>query len=50
MLVGKRRKTFVVQGDIRKGKQRLSIRLKVGAVGEKTTREVSTPERFCSGW
>ena len=39
VLVGKRRKTFVVQGDIRKGKQRLSIRLKVGAVGEKTTRE-----------
>jgi Arm DNA-binding domain len=39
LLVGKRRKTFVVQGDIRKGKQRLSIRLKVGVVGEKTTRE-----------
>lgn len=39
VLVGKRRKTFVVQGDIRKGKQRLSIRIKVGAVGEKTTRE-----------
>ena len=39
MLVGKRRKTFVIQGDIRKGKQRFSIRLKIGAVGEKTTRE-----------
>src|ERR1019366_3881458 len=39
MLVGKRRKTFVIQGDIRKGKQRLSIRLEVVAVGEKTTRE-----------
>lgn len=39
VLVGKRKKTFVIQGDIRKGKQRLSIRLKVGAVGEKTTRE-----------
>ena len=39
VLVGKRRKTFVIQGDIRKGKQRFSIRLKIGAVGEKTTRE-----------
>ncbi|MGH6847672.1 MAG: integrase arm-type DNA-binding domain-containing protein [Methylocella sp.] len=39
VLVGKRRKTFVVQGDIRNGKQRLSIRLAIGAVGEKTTRE-----------
>ena len=39
VLVGRRRKTFVVQGDIRKGKQRFSIRLKIGAVGEKSTRE-----------
>jgi hypothetical protein len=39
VLVGKRRKTFVIQGDIRKGKRRFSIRLKIGAVGEKTTRE-----------
>jgi integrase len=39
VLIGKRTKTFVIQGDIRKGKQRLSIRLKVAAVGEKTTRE-----------
>jgi integrase len=39
VLVGKRRKTFVIQGDIRKGKQRFSIRLKIGAVGGKTTRE-----------
>jgi len=39
VLVGKRRQTFVIQGDIRKGKQRFSIRLKIGAVGEKTTRE-----------
>ena len=39
VLVGKRRKTFVIQGDIRKGRRRLWIRLKIGAVGEKTTRE-----------
>ena len=39
VLVGKRKKTFVVQGDIRKGGQRLSIRLKIGGVSEKTTRE-----------
>ncbi|HEY8005724.1 MAG TPA: integrase arm-type DNA-binding domain-containing protein [Methylocella sp.] len=39
VLVGKRKKTFVVQGDIRKGAQRLSIRLKIGGVSEKTTRE-----------
>jgi integrase len=39
VLVGKRKKTFVVQGDIRKGGQRLSIRVKIGGVSEKTTRE-----------
>ena len=39
VLVGKRKKTFVVQGDIRKGAQRLSIQLKIGGVSEKTTRE-----------
>jgi integrase len=39
VLVGKRKKTFVVQGDIRKGAQRLSIRVKIGGVNEKTTRE-----------
>src|ERR1700743_310329 len=39
VLVGRRRKTFVVQGDIRKGGKRQSVRIKVGEVGGMTTRE-----------
>ena len=39
VLVGKRKKTFVVQGDIRKDGQRQSVRLKVAEVGALTTRE-----------
>ena len=39
VLVGKRRKTFVVQGDVRKGGRRQSIRIKVAEVGAVTTRE-----------
>jgi integrase len=38
VLVGKRRKTFVVQGDIRKDGQRQSMRIKVADVGTMTTR------------
>ncbi|RWE16388.1 MAG: DUF4102 domain-containing protein [Mesorhizobium sp.] len=39
VLVGKRRKTFVVQGERRKAGQRLSIRMKVAEVGDLTTRK-----------
>jgi integrase len=39
VLVGKRRKTFVVQGDIRKDGRRRSMRIKVAEVGAMTTRE-----------
>ena len=38
VLVGKRRKTFVVQGERRKAGKRLSVRMKVAEVGELTTR------------
>src|ERR1700730_1844965 len=38
VLVGKRRKTFVVQGDIRKDGRRQSMRIKVADVGTMTTR------------
>ncbi|RVD31831.1 integrase arm-type DNA-binding domain-containing protein, partial [Mesorhizobium sp. M4B.F.Ca.ET.017.02.2.1] len=39
VLVGKRRKTFVVQGERRKAGQRLSVRMKVAEVGDLTTRK-----------
>jgi integrase len=39
VLVGKRRKTFVVQGDIRKDGRRRSMRIKVAEVGAMTTRQ-----------
>jgi hypothetical protein len=39
VLVGKRKKTFVVQGDIRKDGRRQSVRIKVAEVGALTTRE-----------
>src|SRR5229473_867176 len=37
VLIGKRTKTFVVQGDIRKGGQRLSMRVKIAEVGDLST-------------
>jgi integrase len=39
VLVGKRKKTFVVQGDIRKDGRRESMRIKIAEVGTVTTRE-----------
>jgi integrase len=39
VLIGKRTKTFVVQGDIRKGGLRISIRIKVAEVGDLSTRK-----------
>ncbi|TPI78454.1 integrase family protein [Mesorhizobium sp. B2-8-9] len=38
VLVGKRKKTFVVQGDRMKAGKRLSVRMKVAEVGDLTTR------------
>lgn len=38
VLVGKRKKTFVAQGERRKNGERLSVRLKLGDVGELNTR------------
>lgn len=38
VLVGKRRKTFVAQGERRQAEQRLSVRMKIAEVGELTTR------------
>jgi Arm DNA-binding domain len=39
VMVGTRSKAFMVQGDLRQGKLRQSLRLKVGEVGRLTTRE-----------
>jgi integrase len=39
VLIGKTTKTFMVQGDLRAGGKRQSIRLKVGEVGKLQTRE-----------
>lgn len=39
VLVGKRRKTFMVQGDLRSNGKRQSIRVKIAEVGELNTRE-----------
>src|SRR5712691_10521111 len=39
VVVGKRRKTFMVQGDLRANGKRESLRIKVGEVGELSTRE-----------
>src|ERR1700730_15842283 len=39
VLVGKRSKTFMVQGDLRANGKRQSVRLKVGEAGELSTRE-----------
>lgn len=39
VMIGKRRKTFMVQGDLRVNGNRQSIRIKVGEVGDLKTRE-----------
>lgn len=39
VMVGTRSKAFMVQGDLRQGQSRQSLRLKVGDVGRLTTRE-----------
>ncbi len=44
VLVGKRSKTFMVQGDLRANGKRQSVRLKVGEAGELNTREARQSE------
>jgi hypothetical protein len=39
LMVGKRTKTFMVQGDLRQNGKRQSLRLKVGEAGDVKTRE-----------
>jgi len=39
VLIGKRSKTFVVQGDIRECGQRLSVRMKIAEVGDLSTQK-----------
>ncbi len=39
VMIGKRRKTFMVQGDLRANGKRRSVRIKVGEVGELKARE-----------
>ena len=39
VVIGKRTKTFMVQGDLRANGKRQSIRIKIGDVGELNTRE-----------
>src|SRR5437764_11250636 len=39
VVVGKRTKTFMVQGDLRANGKRRSVRIKVGEVGDLNTRE-----------
>lgn len=49
VLVGKRRKTFVVQGERRKAGKRLSVRMKVAEVGELTTRAARAKAKVILG-
>ena len=49
MMVGKRTKTFMVQGDLRQNGKRQSLRLKVGEVGELKTREARAKAKALLG-
>src|SRR6266436_8888639 len=49
VLVGKRTKTFMVQGDLRANGQRKSVRLKVGEAGELNTREARAKAKTLLG-
>ena len=49
VLVGSRTKSFMVQGDLRAGGGRRSVRLKVAAVGELSTRDARTKARALLG-
>ena len=49
VMVGKRTKTFMVQGDLRQNGTRQSLRLKVGEVGEVRTREARAKAKALLG-
>jgi integrase len=49
VLVGKRTKTFMVQGDLRANGKRNSVRIKVGEVGELNTREARAKAKTLLG-
>lgn len=49
VVVGKRTKTFMVQGDLRANGQRKSVRLKVGEAGELNTREARAKAKTLLG-
>ena len=49
VMVGARSKTFMVQGDLRQGDQRQSLRMKVGDVGRLTTREARAKAKALLG-
>src|SRR5712691_6364569 len=49
VVVGKRRKTFMVQGDLRANGKRESVRIKVGEVGELSTREARAKAKMLLG-
>jgi hypothetical protein len=49
VLIGKRRKTFVVQGDFRKDGQRTSIRIKLVEVGDWTTQKARSHAKALLG-
>jgi len=49
VMVGSRSKTFMVQGDLRQGERRQSLRMKVGKVGKITTREARAKAKALLG-
>jgi len=49
VMVGSRSKTFMVQGDLREGDKRQSLRMKVGKVGKITTREARAKAKALLG-
>jgi integrase len=49
VVVGKRTKTFVVQGDLRVNGKRQSVRIKVGEVGDLNTREARAKAKTLLG-
>jgi integrase len=49
VMVGRRTKTFMVQGDLRQNGKRQSLRLKVGEVGEVRTREARAKAKALLG-
>jgi integrase len=49
VMIGSRSKTFMIQGDLRQGAQRQSLRIKVGDVGKLTTREARAKAKALLG-